>query len=114
MAESKEKLKSLLRRMKEASAKVGLKLSFQKTDIVSSPITSWQIEGEKVETVTDFISFDSKITVKSDCSHDIKRHLFLGRKTMRNLGSILNIRDIILLTKVCIVKAIIFPVVMYV
>ena len=113
MAESKEKLKSLLIRMKEASAKVGLKLSFQKTDIVSSPITSWQIEGEKVETVTDFISLDSKITVNSDCSHDIKRHLFLGRKTMRNLGSILNIRDIILLTKVCIVKAIVFPGDMY-
>ena len=115
MAESKEELKSLLVRMKEENEKVGLKLSIQKTDIiVSSPITSWQIEGEKVETVTDFISLDSKITVNNDCSHESKRHLLLGRKTMRNLGSILQIRDIILPTKVCIAKAIIFPVVMYV
>ena len=104
MAESKEDLKSLLVRMKEKSEKVGLKLSIQKTGIiVSSPITSWQIERETVETVTDFISLDSKITVNNDCSHEIKRHLLLGRKTMRNLGSILQIRDIILPTKVCVV-----------
>ena len=104
MAESKEDIKSLLVRMKEKSEKVGLKLSIQKTGIiVSSPITSWQIERETVETVTDFISLDSKITVNNDCSHEIKRHLLLGRKTMRNLGSILQIRDIILQTKVCVV-----------
>ena len=115
MAVSEEELKSLLMKVKEESERADLKLSIQKMKIVASgPITSWQIDGEKVQRVTDFISLDSKITVNSDCSHDIKRHLFLGRKTMRNLGSILNIRDIILLTKVCIVKAIIFPVVMYV
>ena len=114
MAESKEDLKSLLVRMKEKSEKVGLKLSIQKTGIiVSSPITSWQIERETVETVTDFISLDSKITVNNDCSHEIKRHLLLGRKTMRNLGSILQIRDIILPTKVHLVKAMVFPVVLY-
>ena len=114
MAESKEDIKSLLVRMKEKSEKVGLKLSIQKTGIiVSSPITSWQIERETVETVTDFISLDSKITVNNDCSHEIKRHLLLGRKTMRNLGSILTSRDITLVAKVHIVKAMFFLVVMY-
>ena len=99
--------------MKEASAKVGLKLSFQKTDIVSSPITSWQIEGEKVETVTDFIFLDSKTTVGGSCSHEIKRHLLLGRKVMTNLDSLFKSRDITLPTKVPLVKARVFPVVMY-
>ena len=100
--------------VKEESEKVGLKLNIEKAKIMASgPITSQQIDGETMETVTDFISLDSKITVNNDCSHEIKRHLLLGRKTMRNLGSILQIRDIILPTKVCIVKAIIFPVVVY-
>ena len=100
--------------MKEESEKVGLKLNIQKMKImVSGPITSWQIEGEKIETVTDFIFLCSKITVDGDCSHEIKRHLLLGRKAMTNLNSILKSRDIILLTKVCIVKAMVFPVVMY-
>ena len=105
MAESKEKLKSLLIRVKEESEKVGLKLKIKKPKIMASgPITSWQIEGEKVETVTDFISLDSKITVNSDCSHEIKSHLHLGRKAMTNLGCSLKSRDITLLTKVHIVK----------
>ena len=101
-------------KVKEESEKVGLKLSVQKMKImVSGPITSWQIEGEKIETVTDFIFLCSKITVDGDCSHEIKRHLFLGRKAMTNLNSILKSRDIILLTKVCIAKAMVFGVVMY-
>ena len=99
--------------MKEASAKVGLKLSFQKTDIVSSPITSWQIEGEKVETVTDFISLDSKITTDNDCNREIKRCLLLAREAMTNLNSVLKSRNVTLLTKVPRVKALVFAVVMY-
>ena len=114
MAESEEELKSLLMRVKEESKKAGLKLSIQKTKIMaSSPITSWQIEGEKVEAVTDFIFLDSKITVDNDFSHEIKRCLLLGRKDMTKLGSILKSKNITLLTKVCIVKAMVFPVVMY-
>ena len=110
MAESKE-LKSLLMKVKEASEKVGLKLNIQKTTIMASgPITSWQIDGETVETVTDFIFFGSKITVDGDCSHEIERHLLLGRKVMTNLDSILKSRDITLPTKVRLVKAMIFPV----
>ena len=113
MAESKEELKSLLMRVKEESEKAGLKLNVQKTKIMtSSPIASWQIDGEKVETVTDFTFLDSKITVVSDCSHEIERCLLLGRKAMTNIDSILKSRDIILLTKVHIVKATVFPVVM--
>ena len=114
MAESEEELKSLLIRVKEESEKAGLKLNIQKTKIMASgPITSWQIDGEKVETVTDFLSLGSKITVDGDCSHEIKRCLLLGRKGMTNLDSILESRDIILPTKVCIVSAMFFPVVMY-
>ena len=114
MAESEEELKSLLMRVKEESKKAGLKLSIQKTKIMaSSPITSWQIEGEKVEAVTDFIFLGSKITVDNDFSHEIKRCLLLGRKDMTKLGSILKSKNITLLTKVCIVKAMVFPVVMY-
>ena len=114
MAESKEELKSLLMRVKEENEKAGLKLNIQKTKIMaSSPITSWQIEGEKVEAVTDFIFLGSKIIADSDCSHEIKRYLLLGRKAMTNLHSILKSRDITLLTKVHIVKAMIFPVVTY-
>ena len=114
MAESKEKLKSLLMKVKEKSEKPGLKLNIQKTKIITSgPITSWQIEGEKVEKVTDFIFLGSKITADSDYSHEIKRCLLLGRKAMTNLDSVLNSRDITLLTKVHIVKAMVFPVVMY-
>ena len=114
MAESKEELKNLLMKMKEESEKVGLKLSIQKTKImVSGPITSRQIDAETVETVADFIFFGSKITAVGDCSHEIKRCLPLGRKTMTNLDSILNSRDITLLTKVCLVKAMVFPVVTY-
>ena len=110
MAESEE-LKSLLMKVKEES---GLKLSIQKTKIMaSSPITSWQIDGEAMETVTDFILGGSKITADGDCSHEIKRHLLLGRKAMTNLDSILKSRDIILPTKVRLVKAMVFPVVMY-
>jgi len=110
MAESKE-LKSLLRQVKEESEKVGLKLNIQKTKIMASgPITSWQIDGE---TVTDFILGGSKITVDGDCSHEIKRHLLLGRKVMTNLDSILKSRDVTLPTKVHPVKAMVFPVVMY-
>ena len=101
-----EELKSLLMKVKEESEKVGLKLNFQKTKIMaSSPITSWEIDGETVETVSDFIFGGSKISVDCDCSHEIKRHLLLGRKVTTNLGSILKSRDIILPTKVCLVKA---------
>ena len=114
MAESEEELKSLLRKVKEESEKVGLKLNIQKTKIMASgPITSWQIEGGKVETVTDFIFLGSKITADGDCSHEIKRRLLLGRKSMTNRDSILKSRDITLSTKVHLVKAMIFPVVMY-
>ena len=116
IAESKEELKSLLIRVKKESEKekAGLKLSIQKTNIMASePITSWQTEGEKVEVVTDFIFLGSKITADGDCSHEIKRCLLLGRKAMTNLDSILKSRDVTLPTKVCLVKAMIFPVVMY-
>ena len=114
MAESEE-LKSLLMKVKEGSEKVGLKLNIQKTEIMaSSPITSWQIDGETVETVADFIFGGSKITADGDCSHEIKRRLLLGRKVMANLDSILKSREIILPTKVHLVKAMVFPVVMYV
>ena len=113
MGESEE-LKSLLIKVKEENEKVGLKLNIQKTKIiVSNPITSWQIGGETMETVTDFIFFSFKITADGDCSHEIKRHLLLGRKAMTNLDSILKSRDITLPTKVCLVKAMFFPVVMY-
>ena len=114
MAESKEKLKSLLMKMKEESEKAGLKLNIQKTKIMASgPITSWQIDGETMETVADFIFLGSKITADGDCSHEIKRHLLLGRKAMTNLGSMLKSRDITLLAKVHIVEAMVFRVVMY-
>ena len=114
MAESEEKLKSLLMKVKEESEKVGLKLNIQKTKIMASgPITSWEIDGEIVETVSDFISGGSKITADGDCSHEIKRHLLLGRKVITNLDSILKSRDITFPTKVCLVKAMVFPVVMY-
>ena len=114
MAESKQELKSLLMKVKEESEKVGLKLNIQKTKIMASgPITLWEIDGERVETVSDFISGDSKITVDGDCSHEIKRRLLLGRKVMTNLGSILKSRDITLPTKVRLVKAMVFPMVMY-
>ena len=114
MAESEEELKSLLMKVKEKSEKVGLKLNNQKTKIMASgPITSWQIDGETVETVRDFIFFGSKITADGDCSHEIKRCLLLGRKVMTNLDSILKRRDITLSTKVHLVKAMVFPVVMY-
>ena len=114
MAESKEELKSLLMKVKEESEKVGLKLNIQKTKIMASgPITSWQIDGETVETVADFIFLGSKITANGDCSHEIKTCLFLGRKAKTNLDSILKSRDITLLTKVHLVKSMVFPVVMY-
>ena len=114
MAESEEELKSLLMKVKEESEKVGLKLNIQKTKIMaSSPITSWQTDGETVERVTDFILGGSKITADGDCNHEIKRCLLLGRKAMTNLDSILKSRDITLLTKVPMVKAMVFPVVMY-
>ena len=114
MAESEEELKSLLMRVKEESEKAGLKLNIQKTKIMASgPIISWQIEREKMEAATDFLFLGSKITVDSDYSHEIKRLLLLGRKTMTNLESILKSRDIILPTKVCIVKALVFPVDIY-
>ena len=114
MAESEEKLKNLLMKVKKESEKVGLKLSIQNTKIMaSSPITSWQTDGETMETVTDFIFLVSKITADSDFSHEIKRHLLLGRKAMTNLYSILKSRDITLLTKVHLVKVMVFPVVMY-
>ena len=112
MAESEEELKSLL--MKEESEQVGLKLNIQKTKIMaSSPITSWEIDGETKETVADFIFLGSKVTVDGDCSHEIKRHLLLGRKVMTNLDSIFESRDITLPTKVGLVKAMVFPVAMY-
>ena len=114
MPESEEELKSLLMKVKEESEKVGLKLNIQKTKIMAScPLTSWQIDGETIETVTDFIWGGSKITADGDCSHEIKRHLLLGRKAMINLNSILKSRDITLPTKVHLVKAVVFPVVMY-
>ena len=114
MAESEEELKSLLTKVKEESEKVGLKLNIQKPKtMVSSPITSWQIDGETVEAVADFIFWGSKITADGDCSLEIKRHLLLGRKVMTNLDNILKSRDITLPTKVCLIKGMIFPVVMY-
>ena len=114
MAESEEELKSLLMKVKEESEKVGLKLNIQKTNIMaSSPITSWQIDGETVETVEDFIVLGSKITADGDCSHEIKRHLLLGRIVITNLDSILKSRDITLPTKVRLVKALVCPLVMY-
>ena len=114
IAESKEELKSLFMKVKEESEKVGLKLSIQKTKIMASgPIISWEIDGETVETVTDFNFLGSKITADGDCSHEIKRRLLLGRKVMTNLDSILKRRDISLPTKICLLKAIVFPVVMY-
>ena len=114
MAKSEEELKSLLMKVKEESEKLGLKLNIQKTKLMASgPITSWQIDGETVETVRDFILGVSKITADGDCSHEIKRHLLFGRKVITNLDSILKSRDIALPTKVHLVKALIFPVVMY-
>ena len=114
MAESEEELKSLLMKVKEKSEKVGLKLNIQKTKIMASgPITSWQIDGETVETVADFILGGSKITADGDCSHEIQRHLLLGRKVMTNLDSILKSRDITLTTKVHILKTMFFSVVRY-
>ena len=114
LAESKEELKSLLLKVKEDSEKAGLKLNIQKTKIMApSPITSWQTDGETMETVTDFIFGGSKITTDGDCSHEIQRHLLLGKKVMTNLDSIFKSRDITLPTKVHLVKAVVFPVVMY-
>ena len=114
MSESEEELKSLLMKLKEESEKVGLKFNIQKTKITaSSPITSWQIDGETMETVTDFIFVGSKLTADGDCSHEIKRCLLLGRKVMTNLGSILKSTDITLPIKVHLVKALVFPTVMY-
>ena len=113
MAESEEELKSLLMKVKEESEKVGLKLNIQKTKIMASgPITTWEIDGETVETVSDFVFGGSKITTDGDCSHEIKRCLLLGRKVMTNLDSLLKSRDIILPTKVRLVKALVFPLVM--
>ena len=114
MAESEEELQSLLMKVKEEGEKVGLKLNIQKTKIMASgPITSWQVDGKTVETVADFIFLGSKITAGGDCSHEIERRLLLGRKVMTNLDSILKSRDITLSAKVCLVKAMVFPVVMY-
>ena len=114
MAESKEELISLLMKVKEESEKVGLKINIQKTKIMASvPITSWQIDGETVKTVTEFIFLGSKITADGDCSHEIKRHLLLGRQAITNLDSVLKSRDISLPTKVHLIKAMVFPVVMY-
>ena len=114
MAESKKELKSLLMKVKEKSEKFGLKLNIQKTKIMASgPITSWQIDGETMETVMDFTFLGSKITADDDCSHEIKRHLLLGGKAMTNLDSVLKSRDITLPTKVCLVKVMVFSVVMY-
>ena len=114
MAESEEELKSLLMKVKEESEKVGLKLNIQKTKILASgPITSWQIDGETMETVTDFILLGSKITADGDCSHEIKRRLLLGRKAMTYLDSILKSKDITFPTKVHLVKDMVFPIVMY-
>ena len=113
MAENKEELKSLLLKVKEESEKAGIKLNIQKTKIIASgPITSWEIDGETMKTVTDYF-LGSKSTADGDCSHEIKRHLLLGRKAMTNLDSILKSRDITWLTKICLVKAMVFPVVMY-
>ena len=114
MTESEEELKILLIKVKEEGKKAGLKLNTEKTKTMASgPITSWEIDGETVETVSDFILGGSKITADGDCSHEIKRHLLLGRKVMTNLDSILKSRDITLPTKVCLVKAMVFPVVVY-
>ena len=114
LAESEEELKSLLMKVEEESETAGLKLNIQKTRIMASgPISSWQTDGETVETVVDFILGGSKITAGGDCSHEIKRRLLLGRKVMTNLDSILKSRDITLPTKICLVKAMVFPVVMY-
>ena len=114
MAESKEELKSLLMKVKEESEKVGLKLNIQKTKIMASrPITPWEIDGEPVETVSDFVFWGSKITADGDCSHEIKRCLLLGRKVMSNLDSMFKSRDVTLPTKVHLVQAMVFPVVMY-
>ena len=114
MAESEEKLKSLLKKVKEESEKFGLKVNIQQTKIMASgPISSWQIDEETVETVADFIFLGSKITADGDCSHEIKRHLLLGRKVMYKLNSILKSRDVTLPTKVYLVKGMVFPVVMY-
>ena len=114
MAESEEEPKSLMTKLKDESKNVGLKLNIRKTKIMArGPITSWQIDGETVETVSDFVFWGSKITADSDCSHEIKRRLLLGRKVMTNLDSILKSRDITLPTKVCLVKAMVFPVVMH-
>ena len=114
MAESEEELKSLLMKVTEESEKVGLKLNIQKTKIMASgPVTSWQIDAETVETVADFIFLGSKITADGDCNHEIKRHLLLGIKTMTKLEGILKIRDITLLTKVRLIKAMVFPLIMY-
>ena len=114
MAESEKELKSLLMKVKEESEKVGLKLNIQKTKIMASgPISSWEIDGKTVETVSDFIFWGSKITADGDCSHEIKRRLLLGRKVTTNVESILKSRDITLPTKVCLVKAMVFPLVMY-
>ena len=114
MAESEEELKSFLIKVKVESEKVGLKINIQKTKIMASgPITSWEIDGETVETVSDFIILSSKITADGDCSHEIKRHLLLGRKVMTNLDSTLKSRDITLPTKVRLIKAMVFPVVIY-
>ena len=114
MEENEEELMSLLMKVKKESEKVGLKLNIQKTEIMASgPITSWEVDGETVETVSDFFFLGSKITADGDCSHEIKRHLLLGRKVMTNLDSILKSRDMTLSTKVCLVKAMVFPVVMY-
>ena len=114
MAENEEELKSLLMKVKEESEKVGLKLNIQKTKIMASGLsTSWQIDGKSMETVTDLIFLGSKITADGDCSHEIKRRLLLGRKVMTNLESILKSRDITLPAKVCLVKAMVFPVFMY-
>ena len=114
MAESEEELKSLLMKVKEESEKVGLKLNIQKMKIMASgPITSWEIDGETVETVSDFIFLGSKITADDDCRHEIKRHLLLGRKVMTNLDSIIKSRGITLPTKIHLVKAMVFPMIMY-
>ena len=114
MAESEEELRSLLMKVKEETGKVGLKLNIQKTKITASgPLTSWQIDGETMKTVTDFIFLSSKITADGDYSHEIKRHLLLGRKAVTNLDTILERREITWPTKVCIVKAMVFPIVMY-
>ena len=114
MAESEEELKGLLMKVKEESGKVGLKLNIQKTKIMASgPITSWEIDGETVEAVADFIFLGSRITADGNCSHEIKRRLLLGRKVMTNLDSIFKSRDITLSTKICLVKAMVFPLVIY-